>query len=116
MLKLKLNSDFNKLVQTVASPYWLSEHLLRPPLWISTVCQTFGFKNSKEYEAQSCPRVTSEHMLVTLRVGPNKANPDFTGVIEKLAHIFYAQLSHGVLEQCLYWQYVHIGHTRLYFH
>ena len=40
-------------------------------------------KNSEEYEAQSYPRINSEHIPVNLRVSLTKANPDFTGVIQK---------------------------------
>ena len=54
-----------------------------------TTTEDFGLfvrlldKNSEEYEAQSCPRVNSEHIPVNLRVSLTKANPDFTGVIQK---------------------------------
>ena len=40
-------------------------------------------KNSEEYEAQSYPRVNSEHIPVNPRVTLKSLNPDFTGVIRK---------------------------------
>ena len=39
-------------------------------------------KNSEEYEAQSCPRVNSEHIPVNPRVSPTNAKREVTGVIQ----------------------------------
>ena len=52
-------------------------------LWgFSTIFQTFRLK-SEDYEAQTYPRVHTEHIAVLLQWSLTVMNPDFTGVIRK---------------------------------
>ena len=56
-------------------------------------------RGSEEYEAQSYPRVNSEHIPVNPRVTLKSVNPDFTGLIRKsvLCTMYFDLLSDQIL-------------------